>query len=206
MSLASGGWESSPLWIPISVLVALLVGAPLIWLTYKLVLARQRLNYTVTVTHLVARGPQFAEHLRIYYGRSEDPLIEPQIVRVRLASRSVKDIGRGDFEGEPLIIQLGTPVLAILADSGTGSTRPNVADTGSEVHIQPGLIRRKAVITIDVLVDGQPQVIVDSPIRDCDIKERDLSQLERLSQVRGAAYTAGIAILALLIISAIARV
>jgi hypothetical protein len=174
MHLAAGGWESSQLWIPLSVLVAVLVGAALIWLTYKLAFARQRLDYSVAVTPLVARGPQFAEQLRIYYGRRDVPLTYPRVVRIRLASRSAKDIGRDDFDAHaPLIIQLGTPAVAILSDSATGSASPNIAGTGSEVHIQPGLIRRKAVITISVLVDGKPDVTIDSPIRDCPVTDRD---------------------------------
>jgi hypothetical protein len=193
MHLASGGWESSPLWIPVSVLVALLIGAALIWLTYKLVFARQRLDYSVIVTPLVARGPRFAEQLRIYYGRREDPLTDPRVVRIRLSSRSAKDIGRDEFDGgTPLIIQLGTPAVAILADSGTGSTSPNIAGTGSEVHMQPGLIRRKAVITIDVLVDGIPLVTVDSPIRDCRVRERDPAGPTSLTDVIASAAATAI--------------
>jgi hypothetical protein len=172
MLLASGNWATSPLWIPLGVFVAIIVGAATVWLTYKLVFSRQRLDYSSFVSPLVARKAELADQLRIFYSSGEKALEEPQFVQVRLTCRSAKDIGRNDFDGlRPLIIEMGVPVVAILSDSGTPTSGLDAKRSGTQIQVGPGLIRKKAMITFDILVDGEPTISVVNPLRDVEMGE-----------------------------------
>ena len=174
-STAPGGdWTSWPVWVPLGVIVAVVVGILLIWLTWKLVFSRQRLYYSVLVTPLVAvGGSRFSDKLRIFYGEPDDPLekplSEPVVVSIRLASRSAKDIPTAAFDDrKPLALNLGRPVVAML-----GRAADNVTSRDSEILVGPGLIRKNQVIRLTVLVDGQPTVeINDPPLIDVTVAER----------------------------------
>jgi hypothetical protein len=118
---------SSPAWVPLGVLVALVVGAVTIWLMWR-PLARIRLSYMVTQTPLVsAEQSEFASRVRVMYreGQDERQLREARTVRVRLVNRSGKDITTAMFDdGSPLVIDLGVPVVATLSEQHVGPSRP----------------------------------------------------------------------------------
>jgi hypothetical protein len=91
MILASGGFTSWPGWVPAGVLVAALVGALTIWLTWKLVFSRQRLHFSVLDTALIAAdGHVRAPDLKISY--RDEVVQSPHVVRIRLVARSGRDI------------------------------------------------------------------------------------------------------------------
>jgi hypothetical protein len=165
---------SSPLWIPISVLLAGVVGALLIWLTWKLVFDRKRLYYSIFTAPLVNSSIEVTEQLRIYYGRDTDPIRDPWVVQIRLSSHSAKDISEGDFSRKaPLVIEFDAPVIAILYDSNTESSKPIIDYADTEVRMHPGLIRGKSARMIDVLIAGEPSVsITERPIINCTVVER----------------------------------
>jgi hypothetical protein len=185
MHVASGGILSSPVWIPLGVLVALLVGIPVILLTWRLVFARMRLSYSVLQTPLMEQST-FGSQLRVIYGEGdrERLLRQARVVRLRIISRSVKDIPTAAFnDGVPLIIDLGTPVLAILGDEEpTPPSGLPITDDGNQVRIAPRLIKKGQVITINVLVDGIPRIHVLSPLIDVTVSEKTANLLARLGQ------------------------
>jgi hypothetical protein len=129
---------------------------------------------------------EFGSQLRVIYGEGdrERPLDQARVVRLRLVSRSVKDIPTAAFDdGAPLIIDLGTPVLAILGDhEPTQPSRPPITDCGNQVRIMPRLIKKGQVITINVLVDGISYVQVFSPLIEVRVSEKTGSWLARLGQ------------------------
>lgn len=173
MYLASGNWTSWPGWGPLGVIVAIVVGALLIWLTWKLVFSHQQLYYSVQMTPLVGRGSGFTSRLRIYYGGAETPLAKPVAVGIRFASRSAKDIPTAAFDDrKPIALDLGIPVVAILGDVTSSET---IAYSDNKVFIGPCLIRKDEIIRLDVLVDGQPTIQVTSPLIDVKLKERPWS-------------------------------
>jgi hypothetical protein len=185
MHVASGGVLSSPLWGPLGVFLAVLVGVPVVWLTWRLVFARMRLSYSVLQTPLMERS-EFGSQLRVIYGEGdrERQLDQARVVRLRLVSRSVKDIPTAAFaDRAPLIIDLGTPVLAILGDhEPTQPPRPSITEDGNQVQIMPRLIKRGQVITINVLVDGIPNIQVLSPLIDVRVSEKTGSWLAKLGK------------------------
>jgi hypothetical protein len=181
MQLAKGDLVSSPLWIPLGVLVALLVGAALIWLTWRLVFARQRIFYSVLETPLIARRTAFSKQLRITYGTddTEQEFTDPRVVRIRLISRSAKDIGTAAFNDHaPLVVDLGVPAVAILSDQDPGQPySPAIGTQPSKIEIPPQKIRKGQIIIINVLVDGRPSVMVpkNHPLLDVDVAEKPWS-------------------------------
>jgi hypothetical protein len=95
---------------PLGVFVAIVVGVLLVWLTWKLAFARQRITYAVQMTPLVARGSGFTAGLRIFYGSADTPLTRPVVISIRLASRSARDISTAAFDNnKPLAVDLGIP-------------------------------------------------------------------------------------------------
>ena len=183
MKVASDGFWSSPLWVPLGVFVALLVGVPVVWLTWRLVFARMRLSYSVLQTPLMERS-KFGSQLRVIYGEGEHErqLNRARVVRLRFVSRSVRDIPTAAFDdGTPLIVDLGTPVLAILGDQElTQQPGSSMVTMGNQVHIMPRLIRKRQIITINMLVDGEPRVRVISPLIDVRVSERTGGWLAKL--------------------------
>jgi len=206
MQTASGGVLSSPVWVPLSVFVAVLVGVPLIWLTWRLVFARMRLSYSVLQTPLMERS-EFGTQLRVIYGEGEHErqLHRARVVRLRLVSRSVKDIPTSAFDDRaPLIIDLGTPVLAILGDPGLDrSSDPPIAERDNQVEITPRLIKKGQVITINALVDGMPRIQVLSPLIDVRVKEKTGSWLTKLGRRSGDGESEVPVLLSVLIVAGV---
>jgi hypothetical protein len=117
------------------VFVAIVVGALLIWLTWKVAFSHQRIIYSVQMTPLVARGSGFAAELRIFYGSdTTTPLARPVVVAIRLASRAARDIPTSAFDNhKPLAVDLGrrgaAPASEQIAGSwSTGSRRDHFPD------------------------------------------------------------------------------
>jgi hypothetical protein len=185
MHVASNGILSSPVWVPLGVFVALLVGVPVIWLTWRLVFARMRLSYSVLQTPLMVRS-EFGSQLRVIYGEGdrERQLGQARVVRLRLTSRSVKDIPTAAFDdGAPLIVDLGTPVLAILGgEEPSQSSGLPITDDGDRVRIAPRLIKKGQIITINVLVDGIPHIRIVSPLIDVRVSEKTPTWFAKLGQ------------------------
>jgi hypothetical protein len=68
---------ASPAWVPAGVIVALAVGLPLVWLTWRLAFGRLELIYSILEMPLGDQRAKFDHEIRIYDGTSEDPLREP---------------------------------------------------------------------------------------------------------------------------------
>jgi hypothetical protein len=87
-------------------------------------------------------------------------LSEPYVVTVAVSSRSDRDIDRDSFDGKPLELRFGVPIIELLesnADAQRAAVRtPQVAITEATLEIGPALITRRHQLSYVVLVDGKP--------------------------------------------------
>jgi hypothetical protein len=169
---------ASPAWVPAGVIVALAVGLPLVWLTWRLAFARLELIYSILEMPFSEQRAKFAHEIRIYDGTSEDPLREPQVVRLRIINKSSRDIPTTAFDDDrPLTLDLGATIIAILGKCSTANNAaPTTTSIDSELQILPTLIRRKDSIIIDVLVDGPIDLSIDSPLIDAKLLQYPWSE------------------------------
>jgi hypothetical protein len=94
------------------------------------------------------------------------PVHDPHVVSVAAASRGRSDIRTSDFEkNKALIFDIGTPVLKLLRCDTGGAAMPEVQVNvdGSTVIIEPGLINRRQVISLDLLTDGPATLSCKNP-------------------------------------------
>jgi hypothetical protein len=100
----SGGWTSSPLWTPISVIVAVAIGAAIIYLTWLLAINPQRLLFSINQTPLIT-DPHLAPGL-LAVSYDTIPLSSPQIIDLRLNFRCRRDIPKAAFDDDkPLVFE-----------------------------------------------------------------------------------------------------
>jgi WD40 repeat protein len=164
MVLAAGSWyASATIWTII--LTAAGVAAAVVFgiLTISLQRPRRRLLvYTAEGRPLLA-GPSAAlqnPDLKVIYGGT--PTSTPHLVSFSVLSKSRTDIRRDDFDGQkPLIFDLGTPIVALLASAPPGKNG-RAGDwfkiDGNAVNIGPVLIRSGQTIKLDLLTNAPPHV------------------------------------------------
>jgi hypothetical protein len=159
---------ASPAWVPAGVIVALAVGLPLVWLTWRLAFSRLELICSVLEMPLDGQRAKYAHAIRIYYDTIEAPLRNLRLIRLRITNRSSRDIPTTAFDDRrPLSLDLGAHIIAIHDNSDTPSnTTPTIKSIDSKLQLLPGLIRRKHSIIIDVLVDGPIDLSIDCPLID----------------------------------------
>lgn len=108
------------------------------------------------------------------------PLREPHVAEVQLYVRGRRDISSSDFDGGPLALDLGTPIVAIRADTTADTTDlPKWTVDGNVISIVPCLIKKNQMIVFSVLTDGEPSLKVHSPLLDVERREF-IDPLERL--------------------------
>jgi hypothetical protein len=160
---------ASPVWVPAGVIVALAVGLPLVWLTWRLVFGRIELMYSILEMPLAGEGVEVADEIQIYHGTRHHPLKEPQVVRVRLINRSSRDIPTAAFDDHrALTLDFGTSIIGILNNYGAPNraAAPSIRAVDSKLQVLPDLIHRKETIIVDMLVDGAIDLRIDCPLID----------------------------------------
>jgi hypothetical protein len=113
-----------------------------------------------TVTALVQ--DQHREHARLEVSRDGNVLSDPQVVVLRLVLHGRQDVIAADFEGGPLLLDIGVPILDLLAISCEPQDSPAlpVRVDGSTVRVGPALIHRDEAVSLSVLIDGgRPSLI-----------------------------------------------
>ena len=103
-------------------------------------------------------------------------LNDPHVVSLRVESRSRRDIRGADFEDDmPLTLDLGTPILNLLAldTGGRGMPDVKVETKRTTVAIGPGLVKRGQTIILNLLTDGPVSLTCPNPqLADVIVKER----------------------------------
>lgn len=167
MLLAAGPWyDSGTLWTAAGVLATLLASVIGALLTQRK--PRRLLVYTARARKLLAgqSAALLSPDLQLAYHGS--PLATPYLVSLSVLAKSRIDIRREDFDGgRPLIFDLGTPIVGVLASSVPGI--PGRAGnwfrvSGSSVLVGPTLIRKGQSISLDVLTDSPPKVTYQSDL------------------------------------------
>ena len=99
-------------------------------------------------------------------------LANPSVVEVRLTSRSRKDIPSGRFnDDEPIVLDVGVGIVTLLSATSNIDTMPPVKVKDTELHIGPGLIRKRQTLTYTLLTDGQaPDLTCRSPLIDVEMR------------------------------------
>jgi hypothetical protein len=149
-------------------------------------------------TPLLARGQDVARELVIFY--RGDQLDHPHTASISLISKGRLDIPRAAFDGQPLRLDLGVPVIAILkASTAPDRTPPVVRPEASALIISPALIGKRETIAISVLTDGQPKLgRLPQSLENVDIKRGDPRD-----SLTGQSRTRLIAILVLILIAVV---
>ena len=178
MRLSAASSNLSDIVLPAAgVLVALLVGLALVWVTYIVGFPKRRLSYALRlVTPLLATGA--AKDLEL---RHHDAVIaEPHVLEIELASRGRRDIPSSAFDGgEPIRLDVGTPIVALLQVTSEPAflTFPKVAVEGTSLNIGPSLIGpRQKVVLIALIKGGSPRLSWRSSLEGVTVKQQKASQ------------------------------
>jgi hypothetical protein len=182
---ASAPWYTSgAFWAGASVVAVVLVGAATVLVTWLVGVPKRALLYSVPVeTSLLPRYGRFAKNafsdLEITHGGKK--LDDPHIISLRLESASRRDIRSDDFDqGRPLVFHVGAPVVTLLGAGIPLNFPPEgFRIRGDRAEIGPVLIRKKDLLTIDLLTDGRPDLVCESPLIDVSVKERSLGEVGR---------------------------
>jgi hypothetical protein len=142
-------------------------GAPRRLLIYGL-----RSQIALLSSDAVGRAGIGSELQVIVNGRA---LTNPHVVSIAVVNRSRRDIRSTDFEdGIPLAIELNVPILQVLSSDTGGAAMPKMQlDTDdTKILIRPGLIRRRQVISLELLTDGAASLSCCNPAL-ADVTVRD---------------------------------
>lgn len=129
---------------------------------------KRQLSYAVTSRPLISRQGVAKLHVLV----DEIPVADPYFVEIRLWSNSRADIPSSAFDG-------GTPITMRIAGASHVVVATEAGITLSEqVHgwddltlsIDPALIKPRASLSIDLVVDGDPEVTLTDNLIDINIK------------------------------------
>ncbi|WP_433236338.1 hypothetical protein [Actinomadura nitritigenes] len=160
MSTVAGSWyNSGTFWTGAGVVVALLVGIATVAVTYLTRFARQRLECSLrTVAPLLTAPDAVRDELEVLHRGVK--LEHPYMAEVVLAGSGRRDIPRADFDnGDPIRLDLGTPIVKLLrvqaTDSASATPAPPVRVDGTALLVGPALIGRRQRIVLNALVKGE---------------------------------------------------
>lgn len=177
--LASGPWyDSGTLWAAASALMGLL-GAIAVLVTWLIGTPRRILICNIPASTSLLTAPSHRLGLATsglevtYRGKA---LSDPYLVVLKVESRSRRDIRSRDFDqGKPLIFDIGAPIRAVVGGWGAiGSRIEEVLKIdGSQIKLEPVLIRRGKVLHLNLLAEGSPNLSFQSPLIDVTVKQGD---------------------------------
>lgn len=179
-------YASGTFWTGLGTIATIVVGfqALILW---RLGAPRRRLVYTLEVRSLLPRGlPQLvANSLKIVHGTTA--LTDPRLVVLSVESRARLDITSADFDqDEPLVFDLGTPIVSVLDVSPDGVDAPIAMPMPGDrtIEIPKRLIRKGPLVDVQLLVEGEPKLrvahrIVNTVVKDKAADERRSTYLTR---------------------------
>jgi hypothetical protein len=180
---AAGEWYTDgTLWAAVGgvgTAVGVVIGLITLWRTV-LDPNKRRLFYSMPTVAPLLR--QVGADLEV---RHEGQLLAlPYAVKVQLVSRGRKDIPSSSFDnGEPIILDVGAPIVTGLSvDSDTDTMPPHVVK-GTELHIGPGLIRKRQTLTFTLLTDGRPTLTCRNSLIDVQVLKQT-SEPTEISKTR----------------------
>jgi hypothetical protein len=155
-------WDSAAFWPAFGIIVAVLGIAATVWVTLRAANPKRRLYYLLlSDTPLITGRQDLSEELKVTYGSQE--LKSPHVVSVQLVSRGRRDIARDAFDnGQPLCLDLGTPIVECVKITTSPSDRPDPVWTteDSKLLIGPSHFGGHQTTVLSLLVDGESPSIV----------------------------------------------
>ncbi len=138
-------------------LAAIVVGA---WAAFRSAWPRRTLYITVdSAVSLLRATPGLDGDIEVHHKGQK--LSEPYVVTVTVTSRCDRDIDSASFDGKPLELRFGAPIVELLESTAdarrVGVRTPPVVITPTELHVGPAPLTRRHVLRYVVLVDGQPR-------------------------------------------------
>jgi hypothetical protein len=164
-------WWQSPNVGIFGVAVSLLAIVISLWL-WRLIAPRRVLYcWLSSTTALTSTHSARVPDLQVILGG--DVVGAPYIVHLRMFNVSRLDIRSSDFDdARPFVIDLGVPVLQLLATS-ENIDHELLSASGNEVVLEPMLIRSRNLVGVDLLTDGSPRLCVNSSLADVQVRRRD---------------------------------
>ena len=132
---------------------------------------KRRLLFTWDAVQLMAETTRAKGALEVSYGGT--PVGDPYMLQITVKNIGPVDITSSDFDAaRPLDIFLPAGYLTVvdITQMGVSAT---VDQSPGCISIEPVLLRRGAVISFDVLVDGKPNVQLDSPLINTELNNTD---------------------------------
>lgn len=174
MIAASAWYDSAPLWGAAGLAGVLIVGFATVFVTYRVGATKRQLTYSmIEDTKLLGGvGSTTASDLKVLF--SDQPVRNPHVVRVRLASRGRKDIRSEDFDqSRPLVLDVGADIVAQISAQSAPEPLPKLIVDGTSIKLGPDLIRKRQTVTITVLTDGaSSHLTLNSPLIDVGVRRQ----------------------------------
>jgi hypothetical protein len=190
VDLAGGShfFTSATFWGPaVGAIAVILTTAVVVWVTLRASNPKRQLLYAMPVVTplLNSRPDPLPQQLKVSYGTTE--LKFPHSVNVELTSRGRRDISRAAFDGEPLCLDVGAPIVECLDVKTTPTDRPDPSwkIDGSKLLIGPSLIGKRQTTVFSLLVNG-PSPRLSPPLQsltDVDIRPLDAAPGRLLTSV-----------------------
>jgi hypothetical protein len=157
-------------------LIAILIGA---WAAFRSAWPRRTLYVEMKSAVLLRPTPGLDGGIEVRHNGWK--LTEPHVATVCLSSRSDRDIESAAFDGKPLELEFGVPILKLLeatVDAQRAAVRvPCLEVTTTALHLGPALITRRHSLRYVVLVEGRPKFRPTGDLVNVNIREgapRDL--------------------------------
>ncbi|MFC6091664.1 hypothetical protein [Saccharothrix lopnurensis] len=182
-SLSAGEpwYVSGTFWTIAAVVVGVVAIAVTTWAAFRSARPRRILYiWADSAVPLVSNSPGLrGRSLAVSLDGRE--LAEPHTVTVRVAGRSALDIAASAFDGAPLELEFGVPIVALLeqrSDAGRAAVRePAVQVRGTALHVGPALLTRRHRLRYTVLLDGEPRFHPVSELPDVVVRREPAPDL-----------------------------
>jgi hypothetical protein len=127
------------------------------------------------VTSLLSSHAPQNDQIFVSFRRPEGSpreLRNPYLVKLRIESRSRKDIRREDFDdGEPLVFRLNTNFASQIGEPAARAQGVKIDVRKGEISIGPGLIKKGLILAAEFVTDGRPHVSWVGQLADVQVRE-----------------------------------
>jgi hypothetical protein len=167
-------YQAGTFWVAIAgVLVSLAIGLLAAWISLRSA-PKRRLSYNVSdpVSLMTPDGAKHGLEVR----RGNQILADPYLVDVTLYSSGRQSITSEMYDGgRPLLLHLNVPIVALLKISKNPNEQaiPKYQISSSTLEVGPDVLAAQQRIIFSLLVDGQPNLEMESHLSDVRIKRQN---------------------------------
>ena len=170
-------WADAPVWGFIGVVVGIVAGATGVWAAFRAAADKCRLLYWMWEVIPRPTTPEgFVDTgLPGRDGYTEKPLARSHLVKICLLARGRRNVQDGDFQGQPLILDVGKPIVKMESATVYPGSRPApwVAVGNRTIRVGPCVLPHGHVLVIEVLVNSpEPRLTCQtSSLGNVDLRE-----------------------------------